>query len=387
VDVLHHRVVGDNLERIVEALRDARDRARVVIATGGLGPTGDDITRDAVAALLDAPMLRDPAIERFLDERFARIGRGMPESNLRQADVPAGCRPIMPGRGSAPGLAWEGSDGRRLYAVPGVPAEMCEMMEGTILPELRALSDATIVSRTIRCAGIGESKVAELLEDLFSASENPTIAYLASSGEVKVRLTAKASTREECERLIAPVADAVVERLGDVVFTTWDEPLEQAVGRLLVEREMTLACGESLTGGGVAERLTRADGASAFFVGSAVVYTPEAKQEVLGVRPETIAGPGVVSGECALEMASGARRLFGSDVAIALTGVAGPTAHDGSEPGEVWVALEAPDVRHSRGFRAPGERDQVRAWAQQAALDLARRHLEGKPLPTSDRVV
>ena len=220
----------------------------------------------------------------------------MPLSNLRQADVPEGMRTITPVRGTAPGLVAELPGGERIYAVPGVPVEMEEMMEGTILAELAALAGpATIVSRTLRSASLGESRVAEMLRDLFEASSNPSVAYLASSSEVKVRLTAKAATREEAESMLAPLVAEVRARLGDALFTVDDEELEEAVGRLLRAAGKTLACAESLTGGGVGARLTSVAGASDYFVGSAVVYTAEAKRSVLGVSQETIDGPGVVS--------------------------------------------------------------------------------------------
>jgi nicotinamide-nucleotide amidase len=378
VDVLHHQAVGDNLDRIADALRLALSRADVVVATGGLGPTQDDITRDAVAKVLGVPLIRHPEIEELLRQKFRRYGREMPEINLLQADVPEGCRYIVPERGTAPGLVCPAGDGT-LYAVPGVPAEMREMMLGTILPELRERAGAAaIVSRVIRSTGIPESKVAELLADLFASSENPTVAYLASSGEVKVRLTAKAPTPEEADALIEPLAREVEARLGANVFTSEDEDLEVVVGRLLRERGKTVACAESLTGGGLAQRLTSAEGASDYFKGSAVVYTPEAKREVLGVRQETIDGPGVVSEECAKEMAAGARRVFHADVAVSLTGVAGPDLHDGKPPGEVWAGLDAEGLSTARHLRAPGDRAQVIRWAQQAALDLVRRWAEGR---------
>ncbi len=381
VDVFHHQVVGDNVERIAEALRLGLSRADVVIATGGLGPTQDDVTRDAVAVVVGAELVRHPKIEEMLREKFARIGREMPPSNLIQADLPEGGRYIAPRRGTAPGLVVE-VGGAWLYAVPGVPAEMQEMMEGTILPELATLAGpAALVSKVLRCTGIAESKVSELLDDLFRSSANPTVAYLASSGEVKVRLTAKATSREKAEALTAPLADEVLRRLGDVVFTVDDEELEEAVGRLLRATGKTLACAESLTGGGLGGRISSVPGASDYFTGSAVCYTAEAKQEVLGVAKETLEGPGVVSRECAAEMAAGARLLFDADVAIALTGAAGPDPQGGAEPRRVWVALDAGDVTHQRGFRSPGDRAQVRRWAEQAALDLARRYLEGRPIP------
>ncbi len=387
VDVLHHQVVGDNLDRIADALRHALSRADIVIATGGLGPTQDDITREAVARVAGAKLVRHAELEEMIREKFARVGRNMPESNLVQADVPEGARTIVPERGTAPGLAVEVT-GKRLFALPGVPAEMREMMEGAVLPELAALAGpAALVSRVIRSVGIAESRIAELLDDLFHGSANPTVAYLAGGGEVRVRLTAKATTREEARALIEPVVGEVAGRIGDFVFTTEDEDLEEAVGRLLRAAGRTLACAESLTGGELGGRITSVAGASDYFRGSAVCYTPDAKRDVLGVLPETLDGPGPVSQECAREMAVGARRLFGADVAVAVTGAAGPETHGGAGPGEVFVAIEAEGVSHQRGLRAPGDREMVRRWAEQAALDLVRRHLEGRPLPGGGPVV
>jgi nicotinamide-nucleotide amidase len=204
---------------------------------------------------------------------------------------------------------------------------------------------------------------------------------------VKVRLTAKATSDEAASDLLRPVVDEVVDRIGDVVFSLHDESLEFAVLRLLRGADRTIACAESLTGGSVSGRLASVAGASASFAGSIVAYTAEAKREVLGVSTETIERDGVVSEACALEMASGARRLFGADVGLSTTGVAGPDPHDGHDPGTVWVALDAADRSHARGFRVRGERDRVIVWSQQAALDLVRRYLEGRPLPTSDRTV
>jgi nicotinamide-nucleotide amidase len=234
---------------------------------------------------------------------------------------------------------------------------------------------------------MGESRVAEVLADLYDSSANPTVAFLADVGEVKVRLTAKATTAQEAGRMLAPLVDEVRSRLGDVVFTTEDEPLEEVVLRLLRSKELTLACAESLTGGGVGARLTRPPGASSSFVGSAVVYTDRVKHEVLGVAHETLDGPGAVSERCAHEMAAGARRLFGADLALAFTGAAGPESHGGKPPGTVWLAVDAGEMRHARGIRVPGERDRVTRWAEQAGLDLARRYLEGAPLPVSDTMI
>jgi nicotinamide-nucleotide amidase len=379
VDVLHHQAVGDNVPRIAEGITLALSRADVVVLTGGLGPTGDDVTRQAIAGALDRPLTRRTEIEDFLREKFRRLGREMPESNLVQADVPEGARYILPERGTAPGLVIDGPDGR-LYAVPGVPAEMREMMEGVILPELRAeVGPQGIVSRVLRVVGVAEARIAELLDDLFQVSENPTVAYLASAGEVRVRLTAKAAAPEEAESLIAPVEAEVRRRLGDAVFGTDDDQLEDVVGRMLRDDKLTLAVAESLTGGGLAERLVRLPDSSDYFAGAVVAYTAEAKGEVLGVSRETLEGPGMVSEECAREMAAGIRGEFRADVGVSTTGVAGPAPLEGHPPGELFVAVSSDRGEEARHVQAPGDREQVRRWAQQAALDLLRRHLAGLP--------
>jgi nicotinamide-nucleotide amidase len=379
VDVLHHQAVGDNVGRIAGAIRLALSRADVVILTGGLGPTGDDITRQAIAQALDRPLSRRSEIEDFLREKFRRLGREMPESNLVQADVPDGARYILPERGTAPGLVIDTDDGR-VYAVPGVPAEMREMLEGVILPELQAeIGPQGIVSRVLRVTGIPEARIGEILDDLFRRSENPTVAYLASAGEVRVRLTAKAASREEADALIAPVEREVRDRLGDAVFGSDEDELEEVVGVLLRDRGYRLACAESLTGGGLAERIVRVPDSSDYFAGAVVAYAAAAKASVLGVSKETLEGPGMVSEECAREMARGVRKAFDADLGVSTTGVAGPSPLEGHPPGEVWVAVSSDRGEESRHVQAPGDREQVRRWGQQAALDLLRRHLTGLP--------
>jgi nicotinamide-nucleotide amidase len=381
VDVLRHQVVGDNADRIEEAIATAVARSDVVVVMGGLGPTQDDITRPALARVAGAELVRRPEIERELRERFRVRGREMPESNLAQADVPDGARYIAPRRGTAPGLILDvGST--RVYALPGVPAEMREMAEGAVLPELAERGGpAALVSRTLRCYGLAESRIAELLDDLFRGSSNPTVAYLAGGGEVHVRLTAKADIRSEAEAMLEPFEHAVRRELGDHVYGIDDETLERVVGRLLTDRGMTLACAESLTGGGLGERITAVPGASAYFLGSAVTYSLASKRSILGVSEVTLEWPGPVSPECAAEMAAGARRAFGADVAVSLTGVAGPDAHGGAEAGQVWIGLDAEDRSHQHAFRWPFDRDLVRRFSELAALDLVRRHLLGMPLP------
>jgi nicotinamide-nucleotide amidase len=380
IDVLHHQVVGDNEPRIVEAIGLAASRADVVIVTGGLGPTQDDVTRPALAQAAGARLVRNADIEEALRDRFRVRGRDMPASNLAQADVPEGGRSITPERGTAPGLVVS-IGGATVYAIPGVPSEMREMMEGTILPELSVLAGpGSLVSRTLRVYGLAESRISELLDELFHASSNPTVAYLAGGGEVHVRLTAKGSPAE-ANALLDPLEGGVRERLGDHVYGSGDEPLEVVTGRLLAERGLTIACAESLTGGGLGERITAVPGASAYFLGSAVTYSIEAKRSLLDVSRATLDGPGPVSRECAAEMASGARRVFGADLAVALTGAAGPERHGGADPGQVWIGFDAEGTTHQQGFRWPNDRALVRRFSELAALDVVRRYLLGLRLP------
>lgn len=375
LDVLHHQVVGDNVERIAEAVELATGRADVVVLTGGLGPTGDDVTREGLANAFGVELETHPEIEDFLRERFRAFERDMPESNLRQAQVPAGARYILPERGTAPGLVLERDDGV-VYAVPGVPAEMREMLEGTILPELRERAgESTIASRIIKTAGMAEAQVAELLDDLFEGSDNPTVAYLAGSGEVRVRLTAKAASRAKAMELIAPVEEEVRRRLGPAVYGSDDDLLEEVIGRMLQDRGWRLACAESLTGGALGARLTKIPGASLWFAGSAVCYTNEAKRRLLEVPEEILEGPGAVSEECARAMADGARRIYGAEVGVALTGVAGPEEQEGRPPGTVWVAVLGAGGEEVRKVVAPGDRDGVRRWAVQSGLILLRKRL------------
>lgn len=376
VEVRHQQVVGDEIGSIADAFRLALSRADVVISTGGLGPTGDDITREGLAESLGSKLARHSEIEEFLRERFRRMGRAMPESNLRQADVPEGARYVLPERGTAPGLLLEVAGGKRMFVVPGVPSEMQEMMEGAVLPEVAVLTGGrTIVSRTLKSVGVAEAKVGELLQDLYEKLANPTMAFLPAEGEVRIRLTATAESVEEAERLIEPVTEEVRRRLGNAVFGENEETLEKVVGALLAENELWLASAESLTGGGLAARITSVPEASKHFAGSAVCYSPEAKREVLGVSRATIDGPGTVSEECAREMARGARRLFGADIAVSLTGVAGPEALEGNPPGTLWIGLATEDAEEAITLIVPGDRAQVRRWAEQAALNLLRRYL------------
>ncbi len=382
-DCLRQTAVGDNEARIAGALREALDRADAVIITGGLGPTQDDVTREAVAAVSGVPLRRRPELETWLRKRFAAAGVSrMAAMNLRQADVPEGARYIDNPRGTAPGLIVE-IGGKPLYAVPGVPREMEGMLERVVLPDLAARSGEgrAIVSRTLRTAGLGESSLADRLTPLWESmgeEAGVTLAYLASAGEVRVRLTAVGATRDQALATIAPVEAAVRKELGDIVYGLDEETLEAAVGRLLRAAGQTLASAESLTGGLVGGRVTAVAGASDYYLGGVVAYATDAKAAVLGVDAALLAAHGPVSEPVAGAMAEGARRLFGATVGVATTGVAGPTEQDGRPIGGFCLGVADPDGTVTTSARAPGDRAHVRAWASTIALDLVRRRLEGK---------
>jgi nicotinamide-nucleotide amidase len=374
-DCLRHTVVGDNTQRIADTITEALGRADAVILTGGLGPTQDDVTREALAAVAGVPLVRQPELETWLRERFARMGvRRMAEMNLRQADVPSGARTIDNPRGTAPGLIVE-VGGKPVYAVPG-------MLERVVLPDLaaRAGEGRAIVSRTLRTAGVGESRLAERLTPLWddAGAGKVTMAYLASPGEVRVRLTAVGATREEALAEIAPVEARVREELGEIVYGTDDETLEAVVGRLLRERGLTLATAESLTGGLVGGRITGHPGASDYYLGGVVAYATDAKASQLGVDRALLEADGPVSEPVAAAMASGARKAFGADLGLAATGVAGPTEQSGRPVGTLCLGVADAAGTATRTLTAPGDRTQVRLWTSSVALDLLRRRLEGR---------
>ncbi len=377
VDSHFHQAVGDNQARIVLALRTALARSDGVVVCGGLGPTHDDITRQAIAEVMNVPLVRDPAIVERIAELFSSRGRDMPESNGRQADVPVGAAPIAQVMGTAPGLVCPVGD-KVVYALPGVPYELMEMFTRAVLPDLRRRSGeaAVITSRVVRTWGMSESGLAELLapriEALDGRGGNPTIAFLASGIEgIKVRITAKAADPAAAAALLDAEEGEVRALVGGAVFGVDDDTMETAVGALLAQRHLTLGLAESLTGGLVASRLVAVAGASAWFRGSVVSYASDVKHTVLGV-PE---GP-VVTEPAARAMAEGARRVLGADVGLALTGVAGPDPQEGVAPGTVMVGLALPGTdAESLEAHLPGDRERVRQYAAISALDLLRRRL------------
>ena len=386
-----HQAVGDNHDRIVLAFRTALARSDGIIVCGGLGPTHDDITRDAIAEVMNVPLVRDEDVVAKIRTMFSSRGREMPESNLRQADVPNGASIIVQTKGTAPGLICPVGH-KVVYAVPGVPYEMSDMFERAIAPDLqkrmaeRGEIEGTIVSRVIRTWGMSESGLGETLAEYIATQDDDaaagtvagtaTVAFLASGIEgIKVRVTVRSADEDTAMALLdeheAEVRAILTAAAGDVVFGIDDEAIEDAVARALATDGLTLGLAESLTGGLAASRLVNVPGASSWFRGSVVSYASEVKFDVLGVP----VGP-VVSEDAARAMADGARRVLGSDVGLSITGVAGPAEQDGQPVGTVFVGLARPGHdTEAFGFNVPGDRARVRQYATIAALDLLRRNL------------
>ena len=377
IDTHFQTKVGDNHQRIVDALRMALSRSDAVICCGGLGPTQDDITREAIATVMNVGLERHDDIVERIRAMFSARGREMSENNARQGDVPKGASIIVQTRGTAPGLICPVGK-KVIYAVPGVPYEMKDMVERAILPDLvaRTGSVATIRSRVLRTWGIAESTLAERIASRLDALDLPgapplTIAFLASGIEgIKVRLTAKAPTEAEAVTFLDAEERAVRAILGSLIFAVDDATMEATVGSLLVDRGWTMGLAESVTGGLVASRCVAVPGASNWFRGAVVSYATDVKQTVLGV-PE---GP-VVSAAAALAMARGARSVLGADVGVAITGVAGPTEQDGQPVGTVFVGLVTPDGEHTEQLLLPGDRERVRNFSAISSMDVVRRAL------------
>jgi nicotinamide-nucleotide amidase len=377
IDSLLQFKVGDNQSRIVSIVERALQEADAVIMCGGLGPTHDDLTRDAIAEVMGVGLRHDEAVAETIRTMFASRGRRMPDNNLRQAMVPEGATIIPQTRGTAPGLMCPVGD-KVIYAVPGVPHEMYDMMERAILPDLRRRNGdvGVIVSRVIRTWGESESGLNERLDRVIAELEeigNPTLAFLASGWEgLKVRLTAKGATETEARAVLESWEKRVLEEVGDFVFGYDGDNMEAVVIRRMTELGLTLAVAESVTGGLVSGRLTSIPGASHVLHGSVVSYASAVKHDVLRVPP----GP-VVSEAAAVAMADGVRRLLGTDIGLSLTGVAGPTEQDGQPIGTLWVGLSRGGAETTAAhFRLPGQRDPMRQMAVISALDLLRRSLD-----------
>ena len=381
INVYYHTVVGDNPARLQAAVEIARTRADLIITTGGLGPTCDDLTKNVLARTFGRSLVFDPDSAQRIRNYFDSVGKEMTENNLQQAWLPEGCTILTNDWGTAPGCAFQ-SDGVTVIMLPGPPRECVAMLRHRVAPYLASLSDGVIVSRTLKLFGIGESAMEARLRDRMNAMTNPTLAPYAKEGECELRLTAKAPTQAQAEEMLDPVQKDLEGEFGDLIYGVDVKTLEERVSTLLREQYLTLSSAESCTGGLVAKRMTDLPGASSVFKGGVVSYTSEMKHRVLGVSQELLDRYGAVSPQVAQAMALGARQVCGSDLAVALTGVAGPDPDDRGNPvGLVYVALTDGARTWVRETHNALGRGRIRNMAAHTALDMVRRYLTGAPLP------
>jgi nicotinamide-nucleotide amidase len=373
IDLFWVSAVGDNLGRLSEVLARALDRSDLVICTGGLGPTEDDLTREAIAQVLGEEIIQDPRLIEDLKAHFARRGGAMPERNLKQATRTASTQALPNPRGTAPGW-WSERNGHVIVAMPGVPHEMRFMWETQALPRLRGLlGGVTIHSRILKVIGLGESAAEERIRHLLHAG-NPTIGTYAKEDGIHLRVTAKADSLEQAKALVEDMENQLRAELGLHVYGADDDSLAGVAGQLLLERQLSLATMESCTGGLIANTITNEPGSSAYFKGGLVSYTNEAKV-TFGVPAEIIREHGAVSPETALEMASAARRQLGASVGLSVTGVAGPSELEGKAPGTVHIGIDVDGQRQAISPFYPLVRIQMKRLTMLAALDLVRRSL------------
>lgn len=378
LSVYYQSVVGDNEERMEAVIRTALDRSDVVILTGGLGPTKDDLTKEVTARVMGMPLTEDPHSRRRIEEHIREYQKNHPErritqNNYKQALVPKGAKVLDNHNGTAPGLILE-KDGKTAILLPGPPNELKPMFEEYIFSWLRKKQPEMIYSRMVKICNIGESQVAEEIQDLIDAQTNPTIAPYAKTGEVHLRVTAKAESEEACEDLIRPVVTELQRRFGSNVFATEEHTtLEESVVELLKSKGLTLSLAESCTGGAVAARIVNVPGASDVFGQGFVTYCNEAKMKHLGVTTETLKRYGAVSAQCAQEMAAGGQKAAGSDICISVTGLAGPGGGTEETPvGTVFVGCSYQGSVQSREYHMPGGRAKIREQAVVYALSLLR---------------
>ena len=380
INVYYHTVVGDNPQRLKAAIELAKTRSDIIITTGGLGPTCDDLTKNVLAECFGKKLIRDEESARRIEAYFKALGRSVTENNYQQAMLPEGCTILANDWGTAPGVAFE-AGGIHVVMLPGPPRECRAMFEHRAVPYLKQLADGEILSRSLRLFGIGESAVEQLLREEMNAMTNPTLAPYAKEGEVELRITAKADTQAEAQSLIAPVEQQLKDRLGPLVYGADVPSLESVVLEKLKAKGLTFGCAESCTGGLIAKRMTDLPGASAAFRGGVVSYATQVKHTVLGVPEDLLEQFGAVSDPVARAMAQGARKVLGCDLAVSATGVAGPDPDERGNPvGLIFVALSAPDGTWVRELQAGDIRERSRTVAASHAFDLVRRYLDGLPL-------
>jgi nicotinamide-nucleotide amidase len=384
IEVLRKTVVGDNRELLAEAFRDALNRVPVVIASGGLGPTEDDLTRETVAELLGRRLRRNDEVVHAIEARFRSFKRDMPAVNLRQAMVPEGAEVLENPRGTAPGL-WIEDKGRMVALLPGPPRELRPLFLEQVLPRLRRqVSGVRMFHRELRVTGLGESHVEERIRPIYTRYPRVNTTILAAPGEVQIHLRLWTEDTTQAETTLDEIVRSFELALGDRIFAHKDVPLEDVVAELLTTNRATISTAESCTGGLLAERLTRIPGSSTYFLGGVVSYSNERKTVWTEVPAELIASKGAVSAEVAIALAEGIRRSVGSTFGVGITGIAGPGGGSEEKPvGTVHIALATPTGTKERLVHLPGDREMIRFHASQLALDMVRVHYlyDGKPQP------
>ena len=372
INLYHQSVVGDNPARLREALELAFSRADIVITTGGLGPTYDDLSKETIAAYFGRKLvLHQPSME-ALESYFVRRGSVMTDNNRKQAMMPEGCTVFANPNGTAPGCAIT-QEGKTAIMLPGPPREMKPMFDHWVVPYLTKDSDTHLISHNLHFFGIGESALESKLHDLMTGSTNPTVAPYAKTGEVMLRVTARVKDGEDAEAVMAPAIRRILEEAGEFLYGVDVRDLQTALVRALLEKGLHVAAAESCTGGLVAERITQVPGASGAFEWGAVTYSRAAKERVLGVSRETLERYGAVSPQAAAEMAAGARRVSGAEIALAVTGNAGPEPSEGKEVGLVYVAVSSPALSTVRELHLPARGSDSRAFIRELAASHALR--------------
>lgn len=375
ISVYHQSVVGDNEERLFNAYELAFSRTDIVIATGGLGPTKDDLTKEIGAKYFDKKLVLHEESLNHIKEFFKRLNRVMGESNKKQAYIPEGATVLPNPNGTAPGCIID-ENNKILVMLPGPPKEMIPMFENHVVPYLSKFSDGVLVSKVLRVVGLGESAMAEKVQDIMDNQSNPTIAPYAKDHEAILRITAKGKTKEEAEKLIVPIEKEIRERLGEDIYAEGETTLEAVVGEMLVNKNLTIATAESCTGGLLAGTLINYPGISSVFMEGAITYSNEAKMKRVNVKKETLDKCGAVSEETAREMAEGIAKAAGTDIGISVTGIAGPGGGTEEKPvGLVYIGLYIKGEVKVKRLNLPGDRQKVRNHTVVNALDWLRREL------------
>ena len=375
IRVVHKAVVGDSPEEMRSSFRHAMDRAEIIVASGGLGPTDDDRTRETVAELLGRKLRQDESVLRRIQEVFRRFGRAMPEINARQAMVPEGADILPNPRGTAPGL-WLESNGHILVLLPGVPAELRALFDAEVRPRLAKLSpEERLFTRDLRITGLPESEVEQRVSPLYALYPETETTILAAPSGIQLHPRVWSNDAQKAEKMLDEIVERMALALGENLYSTRGETLEEVVAHVLTENRATIAAAESCTGGMLAERLTNLPGSSNYFLGGVVCYSNELKTTLVGVPAELIEAEGAVSTEVALALADGIRRRTGATLGVGITGIAGPGGGTPEKPvGLVHIALADERGPRERAYRFPGDRERIRQYATQTALDTVRRY-------------